>query len=164
MPGVQKYFQAPLDHQNWEGQTPSKQQLSIPAVSSARIPFTALQPLWKALYPLCSRGCCPSHPLFLCLSCFHPSHPLSSGKTPRAGKAVCSPIPLLRVAGSPDAGEEHLAVGQHPSSCSTSNTRTVLPVPRLSSSYSCLTSLPQPRRAPASLSHRCCEGQVLGSV
>lgn len=33
MPGVQKYFQAQLDHQSWEGQTPSKQPLSIPAVS-----------------------------------------------------------------------------------------------------------------------------------
>lgn len=33
VPGVQKYFQAQLDHQSWEGQTPSKQPSSIPAVS-----------------------------------------------------------------------------------------------------------------------------------
>lgn len=78
------------------------------------------------------------------------------GRQPGAVKAVCSPISLLRVAGSPDAGEEHLAVSQHPSSCSTSNTRTALPVSRLS-----------PRATPASppcLSHTKQSGSLLVSA
>lgn len=64
-----------------------------------------------------------THSPFPCLVSLHAPHsPL--GRCPGPGKSSCLPIPFLRVAGSPDTGEKHLAARQHLSPCSTHRHRS----------------------------------------
>jgi len=164
-PGIEENFQAQLDHQSQEVQSPSKWQSSVLAVSPATTPSAALQPLWKALHPLCSRERCPQPPTVPFPVPF-PSLPPALLYEDALGlaKPVAYRSPFSEWQAAPTLARSVL---QRDSTLRpAAHTSTGLPAPRLSPrAAACLTSLPKPRpsarQSPATGS---CAGQVRGSL